>query len=48
MSTVTATFHTARGPIEVALHADKTPLTVANFVNLVRRKYYDEIGRAHV
>jgi len=44
MSTVTATFHTARGPIEVALHADQAPLTVANFVNLVRRKYYDGLN----
>jgi len=44
MSTVTATFHTARGPIRVALHADKAPLTVANFVNLVRRKYYDGLN----
>jgi len=44
MSTVTATFHTARGSIEVALHADQAPLTVANFVNLVRRKYYDGLS----
>ena len=41
---VTATFHTARGPIQVALHADQAPLTVANFVNLVRRKYYDGLN----
>lgn len=44
MSTITATFHTARGPIQVALHADKAPLTVANFVNLTRRKYYDGLN----
>ncbi len=44
MSTVTATFHTARGAIQVALHADQAPLTVANFVNLVRRKYYDGLN----
>jgi peptidyl-prolyl cis-trans isomerase B (cyclophilin B) len=44
MSTVTATFHTARGPIQVALHAAKAPLTVANFVNLTRRKYYDGLN----
>ena len=44
MSTVTATFHTARGPIQVALHADKAPLTVANFVNLARRKFYDGLN----
>lgn len=41
---VTATFHTARGPIQVALHAEQAPLTVANFVNLVRRKYYDGLN----
>jgi len=41
---ITATFHTARGPIRVALHDDKAPLTVANFVNLVRRKYYDGLS----
>lgn len=41
---VTATFHTACGVIQVALHADQTPLTVANFVNLVRRKYYDGLN----
>jgi len=42
--TVTATFHTARGSIQVALHAEQAPLTVANFVNLVRRKYYDGLN----
>jgi len=44
MSSLTATFHTASGVIQVALHADKAPLTVANFVNLVRRKYYDGLN----
>lgn len=42
--TLTATFHTTRGPITVALHADKAPLTVANFVNLVRRRFYDGLS----
>lgn len=41
---LTATFNTARGPIHVQLHDEKTPLTVANFVNLVRRKYYDGLN----
>ncbi|MGH8041213.1 MAG: peptidylprolyl isomerase [Rudaea sp.] len=41
---LTATFNTARGPIHVQLHAEKTPLTVANFVNLVQRKYYDGLS----
>ena len=39
-----ATFHTARGPVRVALFVDKAPLTVANFVNLVRHGYYDGLN----
>ncbi|WP_298188987.1 peptidylprolyl isomerase [Metallibacterium sp.] len=39
-----ATFHTARGPIRVELFVDKAPLTVANFVNLVRHGYYDGLN----
>ncbi len=35
------TFATNKGAIRVRLHADKTPKTVANFVNLVTRGYYD-------
>ncbi len=38
---ITATLHTNRGPIHLRLHDDKAPLTVANFVNLARRGYYD-------
>src|SRR5690606_15539102 len=36
-----ATIDTDRGPICVELLADKAPLTVANFVNLARRGFYD-------
>ncbi|MCL7714473.1 peptidylprolyl isomerase [Stenotrophomonas mori] len=36
-----ANFDTSRGPIKVELFADKAPLTVANFVNLVQRGFYD-------
>ena len=36
-----ATFDTTQGPIKVELFADKAPLTVANFVNLVKRGFYD-------
>lgn len=36
-----AHFDTDRGPIRIELHADKAPLTVANFVNLVQRGFYD-------
>ena len=32
---------TDRGPIRVQLHADKAPLTVANFVNLAQRGFYN-------
>ena len=42
MSDLIATFTTARGPIRVRLFADKAPVTVANFVNLVQRGYYNK------
>ena len=38
---LTAHFDTSRGSIKVELFADKAPLTVANFVNLVQRGFYD-------
>ena len=34
---------TSKGKIEIALTPDKTPITVANFVNLVQRGYYNGI-----
>ena len=39
-----ATFDTERGPIRVELAADKAPLTVANFVNLAQRGFYDGLS----
>ena len=33
--------HTSKGRIEATLHATQTPLTVANFLNLTRRGFYD-------
>jgi peptidyl-prolyl cis-trans isomerase B (cyclophilin B) len=33
--------HTSKGDIEVTLLATKTPVTVANFLNLTKRGYYD-------
>ena len=36
-----AVMKTNRGVIRLRLHADRTPLTVANFVNLAQRRYYD-------
>ena len=41
MSALTAVFNTARGLIRVKLTPEATPLTVANFVNLATRGYYD-------
>ena len=36
-----ATFKTNKGDINLELHAEKAPLTVANFVNLCKKGYYD-------
>ena len=41
---LTATFNTSRGPIKVELYPDKAPLTVANFVNLARRGFYNGLN----
>ena len=38
---LSAIFDTDRGTIRVELYPDKAPLTVANFVNLARRGFYD-------
>jgi cyclophilin family peptidyl-prolyl cis-trans isomerase len=37
----TATLHTDKGDIQVHLFADRTPLTVNNFVFLARQGFYD-------
>jgi peptidyl-prolyl cis-trans isomerase B (cyclophilin B) len=39
--TVNAVLKTSKGDIKLQLFADKTPITVANFVNLAKRGYYD-------
>lgn len=39
-----ANFDTSRGPIKVELAANEAPLTVANFVNLAKRGYYDGLN----
>ena len=38
---ISATIETNKGTISLDLFADKTPMTVANFVNLAKRGYYD-------
>ncbi|MEP7185684.1 MAG: peptidylprolyl isomerase [Rhodanobacter sp.] len=42
--TINVTFTTNRGPIHLRLHEDKAPITVANFVNLAKRGYYDGLS----
>ncbi len=42
-SDLTATMQTSQGDIKLTLFASKTPVTVANFVNLVQRGYYDNL-----
>jgi len=39
-----ALFDTDRGPIKLELYPDKAPLTVANFVNLAKRGFYDGLN----
>lgn len=38
---ITAAIETNKGTINLNLFADKAPMTVANFVNLAKRGYYD-------
>jgi peptidyl-prolyl cis-trans isomerase B (cyclophilin B) len=39
-----ANFDTDRGPVRIELYPDKAPLTVANFVNLAKRGFYDGLN----
>jgi len=41
VSSIQATISTSKGEIHLDLFPDQAPLTVANFVNLVRRGFYD-------
>ena len=43
MSELIANISTGRGTIHVRLTPKETPMTVANFVNLARRGYYDNL-----
>lgn len=42
-SPVSAVVHTSKGDINIRLFADKAPVTVANFVNLAGRGFYDKL-----
>lgn len=44
MSDIKITVHTSAGDIDATLYASKAPLTCANFLNLARRGYYDNIA----
>lgn len=41
---LTAVFDTDQGPIRLRLFADQTPVTVASFVNLIQRGFYDGLN----
>jgi len=41
MTQLAATFHTSKGDIHVRLLPEHAPITVANFVNLCQRGFYD-------
>jgi peptidyl-prolyl cis-trans isomerase B (cyclophilin B) len=41
---IKATMHTNKGDIHLNLEDEKAPLTVANFVNLAKRGFYDGIS----
>lgn len=43
-NTIMVVFKTTKGTIKAKLFEDKTPLTVANFVNLAQRGYYDGLS----
>jgi len=40
---ITCTFNTTKGQINLDLFPDKAPITVANFVNLATRGFYDDL-----
>lgn len=44
MSDIQVILHTSKGDINIEMFADKAPLTVANFVNLAQRGFYDGLS----
>lgn len=43
MENIRIILHTSRGAIEATLFASEVPITVANFLNLARRNFYDKV-----
>ncbi len=43
LNAIDAVMKTSKGPIKLRLFADMAPVTVANFVNLANRGYYDNL-----
>ena len=41
MSSISATFSTSKGDINLELYPEQAPVTVANFINLCQKGYYD-------
>lgn len=41
MSSISATFSTSKGDINVELYPEHAPVTVANFINLCQKGFYD-------
>jgi len=41
MDNITATIKTNKGDIKLSLFADKAPVTVANFINLIQQDFYN-------
>jgi peptidyl-prolyl cis-trans isomerase B (cyclophilin B) len=41
---ISAIFETSKGNINITLFPEKTPVTVASFINLVSKKYYDGLN----
>ena len=44
MGSLQAVFTTDKGDIRVNLFPDRTPVTVASFVNLAKRGFYDGLS----
>ena len=41
---ITATISTSKGDINLRLFAEQAPITVANFINLAQREYYNDLN----